>query len=253
MLSIQLFVTATLALKWIADIRLAANVIDVTETHDMALTDPHAGAHRPLRADAERNRQRILDAARELFSERGLCVTLNDIAHHAGVGVGTVYRRFPDKARLIEELFEERLGELVAAMDRGIADPDPWHGLTTFLERALELQVADRGLRDIIFQMPGGLERVAEIRGRLLPRGTELVRRARDAGALRADIAAEDLPLIQLMLSAIIDASREIEPQLWRRYLGIVIRGMAADPDALPALGAGPLVADQVDRVMSPH
>jgi AcrR family transcriptional regulator len=73
---------------------------------------------RPLRKDAERNRRRILDAARELFAERGLGVTLNDIAHHAGVGVGTVYRRFPDKSRLIEELFEQQIGELVALMER---------------------------------------------------------------------------------------------------------------------------------------
>src|SRR6058998_191476 len=62
----------------------------------------------PLRKDAERNRQRILDAARELFAERGLGVTLNDVAHHAGVGVGTVYRRFPDKEVLIDTLFQEQ-------------------------------------------------------------------------------------------------------------------------------------------------
>ena len=71
-----------------------------------------ATSERPLRRDAERNRQRILDAARELFTERGLAVTLNDIAHHAGVGVGTVYRRFPDRVQLIEALFEQRLEQI---------------------------------------------------------------------------------------------------------------------------------------------
>src|SRR5213083_1606102 len=71
----------------------------------------------PLRKDAERNRQRILDAARELFAERGLAVTLNDIAHHAGVGVGTVYRRFPDRAQLIEALFEQRLQQVLELLE----------------------------------------------------------------------------------------------------------------------------------------
>ena len=81
---------------------------------------------RPLRVDAERNRLRILDAARELFAQRGLGVTLNDIAHHAGVGVGTVYRRFPDKNRLIDDLFEQRLQELVGFIET--AAPTPIRG-----------------------------------------------------------------------------------------------------------------------------
>src|SRR3954464_6726726 len=77
----------------------------------------------PLRKDAERNRQRILDAARELFAERGLAVTLNDIAHHAGVGVGTVYRRFPDKELLIDTLFQEQLDEWARIYVEGLHDP----------------------------------------------------------------------------------------------------------------------------------
>src|SRR5947209_3658036 len=93
---------------------------------------------RPLRKDAERNRQLILDAARELFAERGLGVTLNDVAHYAGLGVGTVYRRFPDKALLIDALFEQRLEEIIHMLKESLNDPDPWHGLTAFLERVLD-------------------------------------------------------------------------------------------------------------------
>src|SRR5438105_12820922 len=102
---------------------------------------------RPLRKDAERNRQRILDAAAELFAQRGLGVTLNDIAHHAGVGVGTVYRRFPDKADLIEGLFEQRIRQIVELADAALADPDPWRGLTGFIERTCELQAQDRAFK----------------------------------------------------------------------------------------------------------
>jgi AcrR family transcriptional regulator len=206
---------------------------------------------KPLRADAQRNRQRILDAARDLFAERGLGVTLNDIAHHAGVGVGTVYRRFPDKKQLIDGLFEQRLEELVTLMNAAVSDPDPWRGLSGFLERALELQAADRGLRELISGMPDGLERVTRIRGLLLPLGTELVRRAQEAGKLRRDITPQDLPIIQMSLATIIDAARDVEPDLWRRYLHIVLRGLSAEPEELGPLEAGPLAPEDVDRVMS--
>jgi AcrR family transcriptional regulator len=208
-------------------------------------------ADRPLRRDAELNRQRILDAARELFAQRGLGVTLNDIAHHAGVGVGTVYRRFPDRAQLIDDLFEQRVEELVALLEDGAHDPDPWHGLTTFLERALDLQANDRGLKDLITGLPDGLERLGLIRARMRPLGVDLVRRAREAGALAPDIEAEDLPIVQLMIGALIDASRDLEPELWRRYLRILLRGLAADPDAVAPLATPPLAPEQVDHVMS--
>ena len=207
---------------------------------------------RPLRKDAERNRRRILDAARELFAERGLGVTLNDIAHHAGVGVGTVYRRFPDKDELIEGLFEERFAELESLAERALADPDPWHGLTGFLQGSSELQCADRGLKELVCGSQG-LHRIARIRARLLPMGEELVRRAQQNGSLRADISPRDLPILQVMTGAVIDASREVDPELWRRYVGILIRGMSGRPDEEPALAGEPLEVEDVDRVMSAH
>ncbi len=206
---------------------------------------------KPLRRDAERNRQRILDAARELFAEQGLGVTLNDIAHHAGVGVGTVYRRFPDKSQLIEELFEQRLEDLVALAGEALDDPDAWNGLKLFLTRALELQANDRGVKDLITASTDGLGRVSEIRARLMPLGIELIERAREAGQIREDLVPQDLPIIQLMLSTLIDASSDVSPELWRRYLDIIFRGLSAHPDQEPELGIEPLGPDQVDHVMS--
>lgn len=206
---------------------------------------------KPLRKDAARNRQRILDAARELFAQRGLGVTLNDIAHHAGVGVGTVYRRFPDKSELIDGLFEQRIGELVALIERGLADPDPWRGLSWFLEHALGLLAADRGLMELVTSSPEGLQRIGRVRRRLLPLGSELVARAQAAGRLRDDIAPPDLPLIQLMLTTVADAARGVDPELWRRYLAIILRGLAARPDEEPPLPRPALAPEQVDPVMS--
>jgi AcrR family transcriptional regulator len=210
-----------------------------------------ADSDKPLRRDAERNRQRILDAARELFAEEGLGVTLNDVAHRAGVGVGTVYRRFPDKAQLIEELFEERLEGVVAMASRALDDPDAWRGLKTFLRGVLQLQADDRGVKDLITASPEGLDRITRVRSRLLPIGLELVGRAQEAGQVRQDVSAADLPVIQLMLSTLIDASREVSPDLWRRYLGIITRGLSAHPDQEGELEAAPLAPDQVDHVMS--
>src|SRR5205807_3741888 len=119
---------------------------------------------KPLRKDAARNRQRILDAAYELFAARGLAVTLNDIAHYAGVGVSTVYRHFPDREQLIDGLFEQRIDEIAVLMKGALDDPDPWRGLTNFLERNLELQAHDRGLAQLILGAPGGFERVSRVR-----------------------------------------------------------------------------------------
>src|SRR5437763_16612288 len=115
-------------MKWSLSIHLEIN-FHVDTTVPLSYTRYMSTAvERPLRKDAERNRQRILDAAAELFTQRGLGVTLNDIAHHADVGVGTVYRRFPDKELLIDALFEDRVEEFVVLAEESLADPDPWHG-----------------------------------------------------------------------------------------------------------------------------
>src|SRR5438270_8992229 len=161
-----------------------------------------ATVERPLRKDAERNRRRILDAAAELFTERGLGVTLNDIAHHADVGVGTVYRRFPDKALLIDALFEDRLAEFIKLAEEALANPDPWLGLVGFLERGLELQARDKGLKQLLLSTPEGCARVGGMRERVLPLASELVARAREEGALHPDIEPEDLPIIQWLVGA---------------------------------------------------
>jgi AcrR family transcriptional regulator len=206
---------------------------------------------RPLRKDAERNRERILQAARELFAARGLGVTLNDIAHHAGVGVGTVYRRFPDKAQLIDELFEQQLDEMVGLMEAAVQDPDPWQGLTGFLRQNLELQTRDRALRELVLGSREGMERVGRIRARMLPLGIKLVQRAKEAGCLRPDFQPQDIPILLVMLTTIVDAARDVEPDLWQRYIEIVFQGLRAAPTPPEQLAIPALEIDQVDIVMS--
>jgi AcrR family transcriptional regulator len=206
---------------------------------------------KPLRADAQRNRQRILDAARELFAQRGLGVTLNEIAHHAGVGVGTVYRRFPDKEQLVDSLFEQRLDDLADLMEAAVQDPDPWHGLCRFMTRALELQASDRAFKEIALGSEDTAQRGAQMRARMLPMATKLVRRAQEAGQLRTDLAPQDLPIMQLVLGTVIDTARDIEPELWRRYLELFLQGIRADPGPPPPMPVPSLTPDQVADVMA--
>ena len=203
---------------------------------------------RPLRRDAERNRQRILAAAGELFAERGLGVTLDDIARHAGVGVGTVYRRYPDKEVLIDALFEQRLETLCEAAEAGLAHPDPWDGLVLFLQRGGELQADNRGLKELLGSSAHGGGCVVQARDRLRALVTRLFDRAKDAGVVRADAAPLDAPLIFLMLGAVMDRTRDVEPEVWRRYLGLVLDGLR--PVAATALPRPPLTPDQFDAVM---
>jgi AcrR family transcriptional regulator len=206
---------------------------------------------RPLRKDAERNRQRILDAARELFAERGLGVTLNELAHHAGVGVGTVYRRFPDRLQLIEALLEQRVQEIVEVLEVARTDPDPLRALVGFHERALELQAQDRGLNDLLRGAPGAPERLARLRARLQPHMDELVQRARSTGQLRTDVAPEDFGIVHLMLSAVIEAGHEVAPNLWRRYFAILLDGLKAGPAAAEPLPEPPVSAGEIDDVLA--
>jgi AcrR family transcriptional regulator len=208
-------------------------------------------AERPLRKDAERNRRRILDAAAELFTERGLGVTLNDIAHHADVGVGTVYRRFPDKEMLIDALFEERIEEMLALAEEALLDADPWHGLCSFLERGLELQARDKGLKQLLLGTPQGCARVGGVRERMLPIVTGLVDRAREAGALRPDIEPEDLAVIQWMLGAVVDYGVEVSPDLWRRYMQVLLRGIRAEPTPPQELPVPALTRDELDTLLT--
>ena len=205
---------------------------------------------RPLRADAERNRRRILDAAAELFTERGLDVTLNDVARHAGVGVGTVYRRFPDKDDLIDALFQERLAAMAAVVEKALEDPDPWHALESAIADMLALQEADRGLKELLLSNARGRATTSSLRDRMGPLVGQLVARAKESGALRPDIEKQDFPLIQVMLGAVIDIARDESPGLWRRYLEILLQGLRADPGPPPPLATPVPPEDRMQCVM---
>jgi len=196
---------------------------------------------RTLRKDAALNRERLLAAAEELFAEHGLDVTLNDIAHHAGVGVGTAYRRFANKAEVIDALFEERLEQVADVAREALAEPDAWVGLVAFVTRALTMQFGDRGLNDLMNDRALGDSRVAEVRDRVAPIITALVERAKEQGVVRPDFDQSDLIFLQVALSAVADRTRTVAPELYHRYLVMFLDGISTRRDAFSPLLVEPL------------
>jgi len=211
---------------------------------------PRCAPVRPLRRDAELNRQRILRAAAEIFTEQGLEATLDDVARRAGVGVGTVYRRFPDKEALADALFTDRLDALVALAEDALADPDEWGSLVSFLEQAGALLAADRGLRQLFMFATYGYDRVGQARARMQPLVSTLVSRAQAAGAVRADLCPTDVPLIEFMLAGVAEYARNARPQVWRRYLALLLDGLRPERAAPSTLPEPALTPDEFEAAM---
>lgn len=206
---------------------------------------------RPLRADAARNRLKILAAARQVFAERGFDAPLDEIAERAGVGVGTVYRRFHDKDALIDALFEERLGEIAELGRRALRADDPWEAFVAFITDGVALQACDRGLKQAMLSR--GRDRAQRARETIAPIAGELIARAQAAGRLRADLSTMDLPIINLMIGAIADLTRPVAADTYRRMLQIVLDGLATARDEPTPLPSQPISHEQLAAALTRH
>ncbi|MFI6463399.1 TetR/AcrR family transcriptional regulator [Streptomyces sp. NPDC050528] len=204
---------------------------------------------RPLRRDAALNREKILRAAREVFGQHGLKVTLDDVARHAGVGVGTVYRRFPDKETLVRALFEQDLGIRQASAERALAHPDPWEGFVDFLMEMGADLAENRGLQEVIMLGSHSSEPIETVRGGMLPFLEALIQRAQESGDLRAEITPSDIPVVVQMLSAASQFTQGKRPDVWRRYFEIILNGIRQRPDN-PPLTTPSLSNETVEQVM---
>lgn len=201
-----------------------------------------------LRRDAEQNRQKILAAADRLIAERGLSVGHDQIARAAGVAVGTVYRRFPDRAALVTALFTDQVERVVAQASDALLVDDPWQAIVDFLTAILTMQAQSRGLREVSAGSPYGQELARYARAQIGPVVTQLVVRGHAAGVLRPDIVEQDLALIPIMVGSVIQAARQVDPDLWRRTLAVVLAGIrAGSHDPLPG---SPLTGDQVAHLI---
>lgn len=204
---------------------------------------------RPRRKDAARNRELLVDAAREVFARRGVEASLDDVAKHAGLGVGTAYRHFANKHELLQALMSQTIDQVIEAAERAAAMADPWQALVAFLEAMLEVQARDRGLREVLMGVhdPDSLDRVHD---RLSPLLNDIVRRARRAKVVRNDLAASDLGMMITMLCAVAEVAGDADPELWRRYLAMSLDGIKPGGSRLPVKA---LDDETLRRAMATH
>ena len=202
---------------------------------------------KPLRADAERNRRRLLDAAAACFAERGLEVSVAEIARRAGVGHGTAFRRFPTKEHLVAAIVLDRI-EAVTAHARELleTDGDP---LLEFMRTAIEMQVEDRALGEAIASDVFGDPAVQVAHRELLDVVEQLVRQAQQAGQVRDDISAVDVIALTKAVTAASATLLAVKPRIWRRYLDLA-RDALRPEAAHPLTGRAPTRAE-LDRAIA--
>jgi AcrR family transcriptional regulator len=191
-----------------------------------------------LRADALRNRRRILDAAAEAFAEGGLEVGVAEIARRAGVGAGTIFRRFPSKEDLVVAIIQERIGQMVEMAEEGCAQQDAGEAFRRFVRAGIELQVRDRGFFDAVVSRIGADPRLREARDRLLEVSERLLTRAQDAGAVRRDLSAQDVPVLMCAAAGTPGPLIASQPDIWRRYANVILDGLK--PECASDLGHAP-------------
>jgi AcrR family transcriptional regulator len=205
-------------------------------------------APRPLRADAARNRDKLLVAATQAFGERGLDAPLEEIARRAGVSIGTLYNHFPSREAFWEAIFPERLAALEQITERALAAPDAWDGFVAYLEGLFALQAEDRGLNDALAQRFRAAGEVEKACHRGFQHAELIIQRAKDSGQLRPDFEPQDLVTLIWAMSQVIRESMETAPDAWRRCLAFFLDGLragAAHPIEVP-----PLTQGQLDKAM---
>jgi AcrR family transcriptional regulator len=191
---------------------------------------PDGGA---LRVDAERNRQRIVTAARQAFAELGLEVPMEEIARRAGVGIGTLYRRYPTRGDLIAAAFEAKMTAYAESARQALADPDPWHGFCTYVEQICAMQAGDRGFTTVLTMTFPTAKRFEADRDSAFADFATLVARAKATGRLRADFVTEDMPMFLMANAGVLTATADAAPDAWRRLVGYLLQACAA-PAAQP-------------------
>ena len=182
-----------------------------------------------LRTDAAANRVKILDTAREVFAAEGLDVPMSEIARRAGLGVATLYRRFPTKEDLVAAAFAEQMDACTGLLDTALADPDPWRAFCHVIEEVCTMQAKDRGFsRAFVTAFPHATEFRA-LRAHAERGFAELVARAQRAGVLRRDFHLADLALVLQANSGLHAGTPEATTDASRRLVAYLLQAFRAD------------------------
>lgn len=187
-------------------------------------------SQRPLRADAERNRRLIMRTAEEMFARRSALVPLNEIAHQAGIGVGTVYRRFPDLQALIQAMFVERFTGFVQLATAASQQAEPGQALRHYMLEAAQLRARDHALDVVVANADTDAEPLAQLRDELAHLVDGLASRATTTGAVREDFTSADVYAFIYMIGAVADRTDDIAPDAWRRYADVLLAGFGLMP-----------------------
>lgn len=197
----------------------------------------HMDAELPrLRADARENRDRILTAARSLFAEQGLDTGMREIARRAGVGPATLYRRFPTKQDVIDEVFDAELRACRRIVVEGCGDADPWRGFTSVVRGLIAVNVRNRGFVDAFTSAKPEGSALAAHRRELLGMLDELAGRAQRSGHLRSDFVIDDLVLVLLAGRGLTNIGARTRESAAQRFAALILAAFAAEP----AQGAAP-------------
>jgi AcrR family transcriptional regulator len=201
-------------------------------------------ADRALRADAERNRGRLVDAAEALFRERGLDVGVAEIAQRAGVGRGTLFRNFPTKQDLIAAIVIDRMSEAAARGRARLGSPDPGQALFDELEDIVGAQQLDRCLFDAVADTFLADEAIRAAHAEVIGMLDELLDRAKEAGAVRGDVGAMDVLMLLKGVCEAATALAHVEPGIVARQLDLVRAAVSVNAAELPLRGRTPTLAD---------
>jgi AcrR family transcriptional regulator len=165
---------------------------------------------------------------------------MNEVARRADVGIATLYRRFPTRDSLITEVFAGKMVAYADAIERALADPDPWHGFCAYIERVCAMQAEDYGFTGVLTLTFPTARAFEAKRNQAYRRFGELIARAKETGRLRRDFSAEDLVLLLMANAGVIAATRDAAPDAWRRLVAYMIQGFAAsDARPLPSAPSG--------------
>ncbi|GAA1677337.1 TetR/AcrR family transcriptional regulator [Glycomyces endophyticus] len=185
---------------------------------------------RRLRCDAELNRDRIIDAARKVYRREGLSASMASIARAAGVGIATLFRRFPTRTELIAAVFEDAMERNRAAAVAAGANESAWDGFRGYIETVCGLQADNRGFAEVLTMNFGSAKDLERKRQEGFAAFTGLIERAKAEGRLRKDFTPEDLPILLMANAGVLGAAGDAAGEASRRLVGQMLRAFAADP-----------------------
>lgn len=180
-----------------------------------------------LRADARENRERVLTAAKEVFSESGIDAPMSEIARRAGVGIATLFRRFPTREDLIAESFADKMEDCADSIESALTMDDPWDGFCSVVDFITSMQATDRGFTRVLMMSFPSNPAFETPRLRGYKAFAELIVRAKSAGRLRPDFVPQDLGILVMANAGILWVAGDTAPEAWRRFVAYQLQAFS--------------------------